>query len=278
MLDMSGARASWKEVLTVYTIKTATDPDNPMAVAMMTDENAAILRTVFWDMNTIIHTLETISVDEDALDDDGLPTGETTTVTKIVLRIAVTHKTIDEMAEQYGFTDEQKEWLTELLKPEYFSLWNALLYGITTTGDGSMIEVAISQLGNVGGEPYWSWYGFDSRVAWCACFVSWCAEQCGYIDAGIIPMFSYCEDGIAWFKTKGQWQGGGYTPAPGDLFFFDWEGDGICDHVGIVERVEGDTVLTIEGNTSDSCARRSYDLDSGKIVGYGVPIVLGETT
>ena len=275
LLDVSGARAAWKLVLAVYTVRTVSDPDNPMEVAMMNDVKAEILRTVFWDMNTITHTIDTVEVDEDELGDDGLPTGETVAVTKTVLRITVSHKTEDEIAALYGFNDEKKEWLAELLKPEYHSLWNALLYGISSVGNGSMIEMAETQLGNVGGKIFWSWYGFDNRVAWCACFVSWCAEQLGYIDAGIIPRFSYCEDGVAWFKDRGQWQdSGGYVPATGDLIFFDWDGDGICDHVGIVERVEGDTVHTIEGNTSDSVARRNYALGSDKVMGYGVPIYM----
>ena len=62
-------------------------------------------------------------------------------------------------------------------------------YGIGT-GDGEIVAVALSQLGNVGGQPYWSWYGFESQVDWCACFVSWCANECGYLDAGVIPRFA----------------------------------------------------------------------------------------
>ena len=190
------------EVLAVYTVKTVNDPGKPMEVATVNEEKADILRSVFWEMNTMAHTLDTVDVEEDILDDDGLPTGETTIVTKTVLRIAVSHKTSDEMAAQYGFTDEQKEWLEELLKPEYHSLWNTLLYGISSVGDGSMIEIADTQIGNIGDEPYWCWYGFSSRVEWCACFVSWCAEQCGFIDEGIIPLFSLCDDGIIWFKNR----------------------------------------------------------------------------
>jgi len=161
----------------------------------------------------------------------------------------VTNKTSAEIAEQYGFDTQQKQqWLEELLNPENDSLWNALLYGITSADDSSIIEVADAQIGNIGGEPYWSWYGFTSRVEWCACFVSWCAGQCGYINAGIIPKFSSCEDGVRWFKDRGQWQDHIYAPSPGYLIFFDWNGDGIADHVGIVERVEDGTVYTIEGN------------------------------
>jgi hypothetical protein len=272
LLDMSGARAAWKEVLSIYTVRTVTDPHNPMEVATMNGQKAVILRTVFWDMNAISHTLDSFEVEVDVLDDDGLPTGDTETVAITVLRIVVSHKTVDEMSTLYGFNSQQTEWLVELLKPEYHSLWNALLFGITSIGDGSMIEIADMQIGNVGGEVYWRWYGFSDRVPWCAIFVSWVAEQAGLIDAGIIPRFASCAAGIQWFRDRGQWFGGDYTPRPGDLIFFDWEPDGVADHVGIVERVEGEYVHTIEGNSSDSVRRRTYRLDSNRIFGYGVPV------
>jgi len=271
MLDMSGARAMWKQVLAVYTVRTVTDPSNPMEVATVNDAKSAILQAVFWDMNAINHSVDFFDVEEDVLGEDGLPTGETITVTKTILRIAVSRRTIDEMAALYGFTGEQSEWLAELLKPEYINLWNALLYGVTSIGDGSMIEIAETQLGNVGGETYWRWYGFSSREDWCACFVSWCAYQAGHVDAGIIPSFASCAVGIEWFRSRDQWYDSGYTPAPGDLIFFDWEPDGVADHVGIVEYVDGEYVCTIEGNSSDSVRRRNYQLDSVKIFGYGVP-------
>jgi hypothetical protein len=271
LLDMSGARASWKEVLAVYTVKTTGDPESPMEVATVDDTKAALLRTVFWEMNAISHSVDTVDVEENVLDADGLPTA-TVIVNKTVLRISVTHKTAAEMATQYGFAAAQTAQLDELLHPERYALWNALLYGVTSIGDGSIIEIADTQIGNIGGEPYWSWYGFANRVDWCACFVSWCADRLGYIDAGALPLFSACEDGIRWFKDRGQWRDGGYTPSPGDIIFFDWEGDGVSDHVGIVERVEGEIARTIEGNTSDSVARRSYALNSVKITGYGLPV------
>ena len=154
-----------------------------------------------------------------------------------------------------------------------FFLEGVSLSGMNTTGFGSndIVMVAISQIGNVGGQPYWSWYGFNARVAWCACFVSWCAEQCGYIQAGIIPKFAYCPTGEAWFKSNGIWQQRGYNPQPGDIIFFDWEGDGVSDHVGIVEYCDGATVYTVEGNTSNSVRRRSYAINSSSIKGYGTP-------
>lgn len=140
-----------------------------------------------------------------------------------------------------------------------------------------IVEVARTQIGNVGGEPYWSWYGFTGRVDWCACFVSWCANQCGYIEAGVIPKFSGCEWGVYWFKQNDQWAGRSITPEPGMIIFFDWEDeeggglDGGADHVGIVESVENGRVYTIEGNTADSCRERNYPIGHFEILGYGMP-------
>ena len=139
-----------------------------------------------------------------------------------------------------------------------------------------IVDVARSQLGNVGGEPYWSWYGFPSRVEWCACFVSWCADQCGYIDSGIIPRFSGCEQGVSWFQARNLWQDGSATPTSGAIIFFDWvedDGtqDGSSDHVGIVEKVENGRVYTIEGNSGDACQQNSYPIGYFEILGYGTP-------
>ena len=141
----------------------------------------------------------------------------------------------------------------------------------TSGGNQAIVEVALTQLGNEGGQPYWSWYGFDGRVEWCACFVSWCADQCGYIESGIIPKFSGCVDGSNWFKGNGQWQDRNYDPQAGDIIFFDWEGDGETDHVGIVEKCENGVVYTVEGNSGDACRQKQYTVGSSSIYGYGVP-------
>ena len=137
-------------------------------------------------------------------------------------------------------------------------------------GKGQLVTIAKSQLGNEGGQKFWSWYGFDSHVAWCACFASWCGDQAGLIESGKMPKFSLCDDGIAWFQSKGKWKSRGYSPAPGTLIFFDWNGDGTSDHVGIVEKTEGSTVYTVEGNSSNAVNQRSYDINNGTIMGYGI--------
>lgn len=141
----------------------------------------------------------------------------------------------------------------------------------TSGGNQAIVEVALTQVGNQGGQPYWSWYGFDSRVEWCACFVSWCADQCGYIESGLIPKFAGCVDGANWFKSNGKWQDRTYEPKAGDIIFFDWEGDGTTDHVGIVEKCENGTVYTVEGNSHDACKQNQYEVGSSSIYGYGVP-------
>ncbi len=138
------------------------------------------------------------------------------------------------------------------------------------TGSQAIVQVALTQEGN-GGDTYWSWYGFTERKEWCACFVSWCADQCGYVESGVIPRFSLCSAGMEWFESRGQFMDGSYVPATGDLVFFDWGNDGSIDHVGIVESVVDGTIYTIEGNSGDKVARRSYPIGYGQIVGYGVP-------
>ena len=175
---------------------------------------------------------------------------------------------------QYGFNEEQKEYLAELLVDENNSLWSQVLYGITGTDD-QIVTVALSQIGNMGGEPYWSWYGFNSRVEWCACFVSWCANECGYIDAGVIPKYAGCVNGVQWFKDRGQWLDNSAEPAPGMIIFFDWADesgqDGLSDHTGIVQKVENGRVYTVEGNSGDSVRQNSYPVGYYEILGYGAP-------
>ena len=272
VLEMSGSRAVWKEVLAVYSVKTTTDPDNPQEVATMDDNKKQLLKDIFWEMNEISSRTESKTETQITESDDGHGNiVETeTTVTQTYLYITVSHKTAEEMADKYGFNEEQRQQLSELLAEENNSLWSAVLYGITI-GDGEIVTVALSQVGNAGGEPYWSWYGFDGRVEWCACFVSWCADQCGYIDSGVIPKFAGCVNGSQWFKDRGQWQDGGFTPEAGQIIFFDWEGDGETDHVGIVERCENGIVYTVEGNSGDACRQRSYPVGSRSIYGYGIP-------
>ena len=172
------------------------------------------------------------------------------------------------------FFEWRKEYLAELLADENNSLWSQVLYGITGTDD-QIVTVALSQIGTMGGDPYWSWYGFNSRVEWCACFVSWCANECGYIDTGVIPKYAGCVNGVQWFKDRGQWLDNSAEPTPGMIIFFDWADesgqDGLSDHTGIVQKVENGRVYTVEGNSGDSVRQNSYPVGYYEILGYGAP-------
>ena len=262
-LEMSGSRAVWKEVLAVYAVKVNTDPDNPQEVATMDDSKKQLLSDIFWEINSISSRTETSTstVTTETDDGNGNIIETETTETYTTLYITVSHKTVDEMAQQYGFSQEQKDYLVELLNDENNSLWSAVLYGIGYSDD-QIVAVALSQIGNYGGAPYWSWYGFGSRVEWCACFVSWCANECGYIDTGVIPKYAGCVLGSQWFKDRGQWMDNSAEPAPGMIIFFDWNDengqDGEPDHTGIVEKVENGVVYTVEGNSGDSVRINNY--------------------
>lgn len=278
-LEMSGSRAVWPEVLSVYAVKTTTDGENAQEVATVTPEKVEILREIFWAMNTITtrtesHT-ETVIVESD--DGRGNIVEEEQQVTKMTLYITVSHKTAQEMAAEYGFTPDQNKQLEEMLAQDR-SLWAEVLYGVYGADD-QIVQVALTQLGNVGGGPYWSWYGFSHRVEWCACFVSWCANECGYIDIGVIPKYAGCVNGVAWFRERGQWAENDIEPVPGMIIFFDWDDpdgsagpqDGMSDHTGIVERVENGVVYTVEGNSGDACRQRQYPVGYYEILGYGIP-------
>jgi hypothetical protein len=214
-------------------------------------------------------------------------TGETTTEEVpygyYILNVKLTNKPISELAEEL-LTPQQLEMFHVYLetsgnKPLIFGggspdgspsedLSGVEFVNGTRPGNQELMELAKQQVGNVGGYPYWSWYGFNSRVEWCACFVSWCYNQAGKSE----PRFAGCEwQGVPWFQSRGQWGARGYENiAPGDAIFFDWDLDGVADHVGLVLGRDGSRVYTVEGNSGDACKIKSYDLNYQCIKGYGL--------
>ena len=214
-------------------------------------------------------------------------TGETTTeevpYEYHILNVKLTNKPISEIAKEL-LTPEQFEMFKVYLetsgnKPLIFGggspdtggsedLSGVHFVNGTRPGNQEVIDLAKRQVGNVGGYPYWSWYGFNSRVEWCACFVSWCYGQMGLSE----PRFAGCQSqGVPWFQSRGQWGARGYENlAPGDAIFFDWDLDGSADHVGLVIGTDGSRVYTVEGNSGDACKIKSYSLDYECIKGYGL--------
>ena len=215
--EINSNRASWKDVLSLYAVEVS-NGEEQTEVVTLNEDKINKLKEIFWEMNTINSRTEEIERDIEVYNDDG-----TTKIVKTkrkVLYIDITSKTLEEMIELHNFSDSQKIQLAELQKEAYNSLWTSVIYGISV-GDNEIVAVALEQVGNTGGEPYWSWYGFESRVEWCACFVSWCANECGYIDAGIIPKYASCHsEGVSWFKTCGLWKDGGFIPKGRRYYIF----------------------------------------------------------
>ena len=112
--------------------------------------------------------------------------------------------------------------------------------------------------------------------SWCATTVSAAAIECGYTD--IIPCECSCQKMIDLLKVMGIWmESDSYVPKPADIIFYDWEDNGIgddvgwSDHVGVVEKCDGNIIVVIEGNNKDGVNRRSIQVNGKYIRGFGVP-------
>lgn len=134
-----------------------------------------------------------------------------------------------------------------------------------------IINLAIEQLGN-DYTTYCRDMGYNYRIEWCACFISWLAEKLGITD--IIPVDMSCNSQISKFKSMGVWHTDRNFQS-GDIIYYDWDISGDADHVGIVEKVAGNTLTVIEGNNGnfpyDRVRRREIASDSSLIFGYARP-------
>ena len=270
-MEVTGENPVWHEVVAIYAVKMAADPDSPHEVVTVDEIKMRELRDIFWDMYKIESTVE-ITTDLTA------PTAETTeaTATETILKVTISKKSPEELAKEYRFTEEQITKMNELIQLDE-SLWWGTLFGVHSP-DLKILATAANEIGNLYGEKYWDWDGFEERVDWCACFVSWCGAKCRYIQAGTYPQFSACGKGMNWFKEHGLWEERDHVPEPGSIIFFSWDNenglDGSIDHVGIVEKVEDGYVHTIEGNAYDMVMRRKYKLGWYEILGYGKPMYI----
>jgi hypothetical protein len=145
-----------------------------------------------------------------------------------------------------------------------------------------VISIAQSQLGTKEGTnnytKYGVWYSSYAgssvyqHAAWCAMFVSWCGNQAG-LSSDVFYYHAYCPSGVSWYQKKGEWKWKGYAPKMGDIVYYDWNGDKVVDHVGLVESYNSSTgnITTIEGNYSDQVKRRTINYKSSSIFGYASP-------
>lgn len=248
-------KTEWKYILSVYAV-IISNGENATDVITINDNKENVLKDVFWKMNEITYNVQETSNENGEI--------------KRILYINITGKSVNDMIAEYNLNFIQQKQMNELLSSKYDALWSNVVYG-GGIGNKNVVDIALSQVGNVGGEPYWKWYGFNSRVEWCAIFVSWVYNEAGYLNIAV-PKFSTCHtQGIPWFKAIGLWKEKGYNPKPGDVIFFDWVQDGHSDHVGIVERSDGKNIYTIEGNSRNEVKKKKYSIDSKYIYGYGLP-------
>lgn len=131
------------------------------------------------------------------------------------------------------------------------------MVGMTETGNRDQIKQIT---GKSGIDP--------ATTPWCAAFAINLMKEHGTLDTTGLKNPNYCPEIMSWAKEKGIFQPRGSTPKAGDAILFDWQGDGTSDHIGIVEKVEGGKITTIEGNSSDSVKRNTYEVGSAKIAGY----------
>lgn len=258
LIQYSGTRAQWKYVIALYAVKYSNEDGN---VVTIDDNMVPKLSKVFFDMHTITASYTT--------KDSGYGT-----VWK-VLTITTTAKTMAEMMDLYQFDKYERSQVADILASETDDMWSKILYGLDGANGGyALVEVAREQLNNMSGQMYWTWYGYDDDSApdeWSGCFVSWCANEVGYIAQGVFPQFSNIMTGAQWFKDKGMWLEPNSSPNVGDIIFLDYNNDGIADRCGIVSGFEDNKVKGIVGGP-DYVKETKWELDNryGWILGYGM--------
>ena len=193
---------------------------------------------------------------------------------------SIAHRTPDEEKELRELKDYHDIYLE--MMSQVSQLYGGLSWGDlagvqfvngTRVPNQDVISLALSQVGQLGGQPYWSYYGFASRVEWCACFVHWCMRNTPSATSKYPSTANnaYCPTIAEHFMDMGQWGNRAYTNlVAGDTIFFDWEGDGVTDHIGLVIGTDGTCVYTVEGNSGDAVKINSYVIGSPVIYGYGL--------
>ena len=243
-IRIESTRTSWKDILKVYVVK-VTNGDTDDDVITLNNKKVKKLKNIFWDMTKVTHKLKNENIE-----------GED----KKVLIIKIDGLSITNME----LSKKQKEQLKNIGDIESTELWEAAIYGNKT-----MTSVANVEIGNVGNK-YWEYFDRTSKSEWCAMFVSWVANQLGYIQNNTMPKFAGCGVGVTWFKEHNRWKDSNYAPKENDIIFFDWEQDGLVDHVGIVKKVENSRIYTIEGNSIGNVSRENnYSIYDSNIYGYG---------
>lgn len=142
-VEVIGSRSNWKDVLSIYAVKTTTDENNPMEVATVDENKKAILSSIFWDMNNISKSVEirTETITKESTNEQGNTIETTEQVKKKYLVITLSGKTAEDMSISYLFNDTQKKYLAELMSDKNNKLWASLIYNIGGVSGGSGIDI-----------------------------------------------------------------------------------------------------------------------------------------
>lgn len=239
VLEMSGSHAVWPEVLAIYAVKTTTNPLGAQEVATIDDSQKSDSQKTFLadEQDFLPHRDENGNRYRGKRRRPREHCGNGNhTVTRTYLYVTVSHKTAEKMAAQYGFNATSVSSLPNCWPMRTIPCGRRCFteFAAATARSSpwrsrrsAMWAVSLIGVGTVLG----------GRVEWCACFVSWCGAQCGYIKAGVIHQYAGCVWGVQWFQERGLWQDNSYEPRPGNIIFFDWDDggqDGESDHSGIV--------------------------------------------
>lgn len=144
-IEINGSKANWKDVLSIYAVKTTTDPDNPMEIATVDENKKSILSNIFWDMNSIDSKAETRTETKEitSTDENGNEIITTDEITVKILTITISSKNADDMSKQYSFDDKQKEYLAELMNDSNDKLWASIIF---STGGNTNVDIDIGSL------------------------------------------------------------------------------------------------------------------------------------
>ena len=147
-VEINGSKSNWKDVLSIYAVKTTTDPNNPMEIATVDDNKKSILSNIFWDMNSIDSKTETRTETKEttSTDENGEEVVTTEEVTIKALIITINGKTANETAADYSFNTKQKEYLAELMNDSNDKLWASIIFGFS--GNNTDIDIGSLDFGD----------------------------------------------------------------------------------------------------------------------------------
>lgn len=142
-VEVIGSRSNWKDILSIYAVKTTTDENNPMEVATVDENKKSILSSIFWDMNNISKSVETRTetITKESTNEQGNKIETTKQVEKKYIVITLSGKTAEDMSVSYSFNDTQKKYLAELMSDKNNKLWASLIYNIGGVSGGSGIDI-----------------------------------------------------------------------------------------------------------------------------------------